>query len=119
MVQDTFREFRFNKRERFWIGKLQPTFQSPQYSVKVMYQLFGAPKVEVTDPPLHPNPKHTYPDGSLCLYFPSEHAWRGINLPVPTILLWTSEWLYCYEIWLASGEWIGKEAPHNESKALT
>ncbi|MGH8092034.1 MAG: hypothetical protein ACREIF_00990 [Chthoniobacterales bacterium] len=30
-----------------------------------------------------------------------------------TIVPWTSRWLYFYEIWLATGEWMGGGIPHD------
>jgi hypothetical protein len=117
MMQDSFRGFKFDKRENAWLGTLQPTLRSPKYLVKVTYRPYIAPKVEVIAPQLRLNPEHTFSDGSLCLFFPKDHTWSGENLLSKTILLWTAEWLYCYEIWLASGEWIGKEAPHSDNKS--
>jgi hypothetical protein len=114
-MQESF-GFKFDTKQNAWFGMLQPTSKSPKYSVKVSYQPYSAPKVEVIHPALHPHPKHTYPDGSLCLYWPTEETWSGQNILNRTILIWAAEWLYCYEIWLASGEWVGPEAPHSDNK---
>lgn len=115
-LQESF-IFKFNTEQKAWFGVLQPTSRSPQYLVKVSYQPYSAPKVEVIRPALRLNPKHTYSDGSLCLYWPAGETWRGQNILAKTILIWTAEWLYCYEVWLASGEWVGKEAPHSDNKS--
>lgn len=118
IMQDSFPSFQFHKKENYWIGKLKPTPRSPEYLIKLMYHPYSAPKVYVLSPVLHENTKHIYPDDySLCLYYPDDHDWRGANLLASTILAWASEWLYCYEVWLASGEWIGEEAPHSIEKS--
>ena len=117
LIQVSFPHFQFFKKGNYWLGKLKPTTQSPEYLIKVSYQEYTAPKVEVILPKLHPNTKHIYPDGSLCLYHPQDHPWRGVNILASTLVVWTAEWLYCYEVWRATGEWIGEEAPHSVDKS--
>lgn len=117
IMQISFPNFRFFKRGNYWLGKLKPTMQSPEYQIKISYQEYIAPKVEVISPAIRPNRKHIYPDGSLCLYFPQDHPWRGVSLLARTLVVWTAEWLYCYEVWRATGEWIGEEAPHSVDKS--
>lgn len=117
LMQASFPSFQFFKKENYWLGKLKPTTQSPEYLIKVSYQEYTAPKVEVILPKLHPNAKHIYPNGSLCLYHPQDHPWRGVNILASTLVVWTAEWLYCYEVWRATGEWIGEEAPHSVDKS--
>jgi len=34
-----------------------------------------------------------------------------------TIVPWTAEWLFLYELWLETGMWWGLEASHNNSKS--
>lgn len=41
----------------------------------------------------------------ICLYRYSEFDSR--KLISNTIIPWTIEWLYFYELWLATGEWLG------------
>ena len=48
-----------------------------------------------------------YPDGSLCLYWPHEWWWRSDCIIAETIIPWTASWLYFYELWLDTGEWLG------------
>jgi hypothetical protein len=91
-----------------WVGSLQPTPLSRQYSVRVTYQQGRVPEVRVLDSLDTRDGKrlpHTYNDGSLCLYEPGQwngHMWLGTST-IP----WTSEWLVHYEIWLATDEWYG------------
>ncbi|MFE2753872.1 hypothetical protein ACFXGA_17935 [Actinosynnema sp. NPDC059335] len=89
---------------------LQPTPISRRYTVKITQQPPRAPKVEILAPalPLHPGATrlpHVNHDDTLCLHQRGE--WRS-NMPIAdTILPWTSEWFYYYEIWLITGEWTG------------
>ena len=44
----------------------------------------------------------------LCLYYPRGRcAWNSSMGIAKTIMPWTSEWLFFYELWLATGEWLG------------
>jgi hypothetical protein len=99
-----------------WYGTLQPTEASPCYYVRLMYRWGSPPKVWVVTPALHPNAPHRYPDKSLCLYYPKEESWTPSAGIANTIVPWTAEWLFCYELWLTTGKWWGPEAPHALAK---
>jgi hypothetical protein len=92
------------------IVELQPTPVSRRYTVRITHQPPFAPDVEVLAPRLRLHPgatglPHVYPGDRLCLHEPGE--WRP-NMPIAnTVLPWTTEWLYYYEIWLVTGEWTG------------
>ncbi|KXK10606.1 MAG: hypothetical protein UZ14_CFX002003214 [Chloroflexi bacterium OLB14] len=116
-IQEQFPQFRFSKAESSWIGILQPTIESPEYLIKIIYKLYTVPRVFVLKPKLHPDAPHIYKHtGSLCLYFPDDKSWTSQKLLGKTIFLWTAEWLYYYEIWLSTGQWYAPEAPHNDIK---
>ena len=64
-------------------------------------------------------PPHIYADRdglgfSLCLYDPWEDDWRAANSIAETIIPWTAEWLFWFEVWLLTGIWSGGDAPHGE-----
>ena len=101
-----------------WRGKLQPTEVSPVYTVEVRYQLEATPKVRVLSPVLPENAPHLYGDGSLCLYWPEEWRWQQDVILADTILPWTALWLYYYELWLDTGEWLAPSSPHRGSKPV-
>ena len=94
-----------------WEGKLLPTPLSELYTVRLSYKLGKSPKINVLSPDLVvPEGKslpHTYPGERLCLYYPGTGDWRGDMLLSKTIVPWISEWLLYYEMWLATGEWLG------------
>lgn len=54
---------------------------------------------------------HIYPsNGSgtkLCLWWPKQREWLPQMKLVETYIAWTSEWLWHFEDWLATGFWAG------------
>jgi hypothetical protein len=112
-------EFKSKKSGNFisWTGVLSP--DKIAYTVKIDYTFKRSPKVWVLKPELTPPLRHVYPDKSLCLYYPFDpvkHKWTPSKSIALTIVPWTSEWLYCYELWVATQKWAGIEAPHDEQK---
>jgi hypothetical protein len=98
-----------------WKGTLQPTVNSPKYNVKIQSHPFR-PRVFILFPQLKKGAPHMYPDGSLCLYYPSDKSFNDLTFIADTIVPWTAEWLYFYEVWLEEDIWWGKEAPHDVRK---
>ncbi len=104
-------QFRLIRRgSRFvWRGRLQATPLGAVYAVEIRLDLNSSPKVFVLDPPLQErNEKHIphrFRDGSLCLYFWGE--WSRQDPIAHTTVPWTVTWLYYYELWHATGEWLG------------
>ena len=93
---------------------LRPTQLSPTYQVRIDYVPERSPKVFVVSPALLNATLHVYADGSICLYYRGEY---DNTLPMSeTIIPWTAQWLYCYEIWLVQGEWPAPESPHRGTK---
>ncbi|ACX76279.1 hypothetical protein Fisuc_2696 [Fibrobacter succinogenes subsp. succinogenes S85] len=43
----------------------------------------------------------------LCLYHPKKRPWDRSMLLSETVIPWAIEWLYFYEIWLCTGQWLG------------
>lgn len=115
-MRTLFPQFKYRRLLHQWIGTLQPTDESPEYTIKIVYVYPERPKVWVTSPTLVPDACHQYPDKSLCLYYPSDGDWNHKKLLAYTIVPWTAEWLMFYEVWLLTGNWYGPEAPHNGTK---
>ena len=92
-----------------WIGELQPSDIAARYFVGIEYRLDKRPCVYVVEPDIcpsgKPRPPHLYADDRLCLYYGRE--WNASMMLADTIVPWTSEWLFHYEIWTATGEWWG------------
>ena len=115
LMRAMFPTLRLRRRgaEFVWTGQLQPTDVSAVYTVNITYADGSIPKVRVVAPVLTPRPgadrvPHTYDNGTrLCLYAPLGDEWRSTRPISLTIVPWTCLWLYYYELWHATGEWLG------------
>jgi len=110
------------RRGIVWVGTLQPTEASPEYSVEIALEDGGLPRVYVRHPAIRDNAPHRFvdtPRKPLCLYWHKEWQWDGKKLLAETIVPWTALWLRLYELWLVTGEWYWKESPHRGRKAMS
>lgn len=100
---------RLSSQQLVWQGLITPTALSRDYAVTITYRLGRFPKVRVVAPALECPPgesiPHVFSDGSLCLHLDEE--WSADMLIAHTTVPWTSEWLFNYEIWLATETWHG------------
>lgn len=99
--------------------KIQPTPLSQAYEIKIIYTSNRSIEIFVINKTLKIAPTrdtlpHVYDSKKqqLCLYSPSKKEWNAYNYIDNTIVPWTSEWLYYYELWLPEGKWLG--GGHNE-----
>lgn len=95
-----------------WTGSIQPTELSTLYIIEIRYVLGLRPKVFVRDPLLcrrngTEKIPHRFLDKDLCLYQPRYREWLATMFIADTIVPWTALWLYYYEVWHATGEWLG------------
>ena len=95
------------------ILSLKPTDVSVDYKVRLVVQQ-GRKSVDVfVEEPrinLYQNGKkvpHIYSNGSLCLYYPEYQEWNYRDSWAETLIPWTSLWLFYYEIWKDTGNWLG------------
>lgn len=100
-----------------WEGGLRPTDVSEEYRIRISYRLHRAPRVYVLEPELSRNRKgekipHRYAEGCLCLYYPGYGEWSPKMFIAETIVPWTALWLYHYEVWHATDEWLGGGIEH-------
>jgi hypothetical protein len=96
--------------EAILIGTIQPTPLSTNYSVSVRIRPAWPPDVRVLEPELEPREgmtslPHMYSDGCLCLHLHGD--WHPGMFVAESTLPWASLWLYFYEVWLATGLWLG------------
>jgi len=91
-----------------WRGTFQPTSASAVYTVEIQHTVGLRPDIRVIDPPLEGRPgealPHVFPGDLLCVYRGDQ--WTA-NRPLTAILPWITEWLFYYELWLATGQWYG------------
>ena len=102
--------------ELIWYGQIRPSPVSRYYKIKIYCKGYSRrPKVvlygdtiEGIDKPDFPHHFEINKDKQevvLCLHMPHEFNYN--YWIADTIIPWTQEWLYYYEIWLATGEWCG------------
>lgn len=110
---------RHGEKELIWIHTLTPTALSKSYKVKLHYKELEGVKVYVLEPKLALAKgkfllPHVYstPQQRLCLYYPDGKEFHDGMFYVRSIIPWTSEWLYQYEIWVGTGVWHGGGIDH-------
>ena len=110
------------KQQLIWSGQIKPTALSREYKVILFYKVGKSPKVWVVGENLEKLDAEDFPHKfyidfknkmvRICLYRYSE--FNSTKVLANTIIPWTVEWLYFYELWLATGEWLGGgEHPQN------
>lgn len=104
-----------DKNELVWVGKIKPTPVSKEYTVLITYELYKRPDIWVIGDELEKLDETGFPhifdiDGEkkwvkICVHMPRE--FDSYRVLAKTIIPWVVEWLYFYEIWIATGEWLG------------
>ena len=103
-----------------WECNISPSPLSCSYGIEIIYTTKEFPKVWIsggalTDEDLVSNAPHQYGNDlsrlkvEACL---SRFDWNTSMLIADTIVPWAMEWAIYYEIWKATGLWVGDEAPH-------
>jgi hypothetical protein len=100
-------------------GVLRPTPISDAYTVQLEYDPPARPRVCVLRPELRlaegkTKLPHVFAEGDLCLHLRGE--WRPDQKISEFIIPWISFWLYFYEVWLETGEWLGGGHEPNGAK---
>jgi hypothetical protein len=96
-------------------GRLQPTPLSRSYNVMITCEPAKLPAARVAG--LHPRADaaripHTYEPVRPCLFYPKAGEWRSDMKIATSIVPWLSLWLYYYEVWHATGDWMGGGIEH-------
>lgn len=107
-----------------WLGTLKSSPIGDEYKVKLIYEVGNSPKVFVLEPSLlkladgETKLPHVYDQKKqrLCLFYPDWKEWNSSKSIAQTVMVWTIEWLYHYELWLITGEWLGGGTVHGETK---
>jgi hypothetical protein len=96
-----------------WSGRWRPTDLSDTYEIQVSYRFLGRPVISILSPKLElakgkKRLPHVYKGGQydICVHIKTD--WHYSMRISHTIMPWISQWLYFYEVWLQTGEWIGK-----------
>lgn len=110
------------KQQLIWSGQIKPTALSKEYKVILVYKLGKSPQIWVVGENLESLDAEDFPHKfdidpenkmvRICLYRYSE--FNSSKPLANTVIPWAVEWLYFYELWLATGEWLGGgEHPQN------
>ena len=101
------------------IIRLQPSDVSQTYKIRILYQGRGySPKAWMIDPPMEQydgiDPHHLYGKDKnghpqLCVFDPDQDNWSCYKSLANVFIPWVITWLYTYEIWLITGEWLYPE----------
>ena len=121
-MQARFPQFRMRGRppKVEWRGSLRPRTEQ-EYEVLIRYREKQSPCVYLLDPEVRADCPHIYKsdENRLCIYWPRDPdnpPWQADSWIADTIIPWTSSWLYFYELWLETGEWLGPEKTHAGEK---
>jgi hypothetical protein len=105
---------RVHKGALVWEFDALPTPLSRLYRLRICQRKNQYPEVFVLNPSLTvlANGKqlpHVYSEKpvKLCLHFPSYNEWTFDKAIADTIVPWSYLWLFYFEQWLATGEWLG------------
>lgn len=109
-------EIKLNKHKGFtWIYDLKSSPMGDKYKVKIIFVKDTKPEVYLIDPEklkladgkLRLPHVYNHETQKLCLYYPKDHEWNEGKMIASTIIPWTIEWLYHYELWVITGKWLG------------
>ena len=88
-----------------------PSVGCRTYFFELTYKAGDFPKFTILDPQLRRRVDdekipHTYSDDEPCLFRPWSD-WSGKDAIAFTVIPWLAMWLFYYEIWHATGLWLG------------
>ena len=100
-------------------GRVQPTALSDTYLLRISYEIKRTPQVEIEAPLLqrrHPHERipHTYDGDRPCAFRPHVD-WRS-DRSLALVVPWVSMWLFFYEVWFTTGEWLGGGVAHDVAR---
>ena len=96
-----------------WVVEIKPTPLSKSYEILVIYEFGKNPDIFILTPLDKygdtKNLPHVYSTKKqkICLYYPKTDEWSKNKLIANTLLPWAAEWLQFYELWMATGIWLG------------
>jgi hypothetical protein len=114
-------KIKIKKQQLIVEGYIQPSPLHQNYKFNLFYEYTKKPYIIILDPKLTdrgdgtPIP-HVYPGNKPCLYYPKNHEFTNDMNLSETIIPWLSLWLYFYEIWKVTGEWLGEGVHIDETK---
>ena len=102
-----------------WIQEVRTSYNSKKYTIRIEYN-GSIPKVYVNNQGLlyfkGEKIPHTYKTSfisnnnqivQLCLFYPKYSEWKPYMYIAEYFIPWAIEWLYYYESWRITGQWLG------------
>lgn len=104
-----------------WEMEIVPSPNSSAYRIRIDYTIGASPKVFVINPAVLKKAEgatvlpHVFDTEKqqLCLFYSKIGEWDASMLLSRSIVPWASEWLYFYELWVITGEWLGEGIGHS------
>jgi len=73
------------------------------------------PEIYIDYPIINSKAHHIFQNKkSLCLFHPDDYKWNEDISIRKEIIPWAFMWIYFYEVWLRTGEWLGPEHPKSK-----
>lgn len=106
-----------------WSCELRSSPLGDVYKIKIVFDTHEKPQVFVVEPEKLKMAEgkfklpHVYnnTEQKLCLFYPDGQEWNISKMIASTIVPWTVEWLYHYELWVITGKWLGGGKHFNSS----
>lgn len=121
-----FQDGRLRRKLLFYVVfKIQPTPSSKEYTLLVVYKERGIPYIYILNPNLQEESNrleipHLYDQKRLrlCLYYPNYNEFESNDYIAEQIVPWIKLWLFHYEVWLYTKEWLGGGIHVNDEKDI-
>lgn len=103
-----------------WEMDIVPSPNSSSYRILIDYTIGKPPETYVIKPERLKKAKgasslpHVFNNEKqqLCLYYGRVGEWDSSMFLAKKIIPWAAEWLFFYEIWVITGEWLGGGIDH-------
>lgn len=110
-----FQEGRLKRKALFYVVfEIRPTQSSKIYTLLLVYKERGIPYIYILNPNLREESNgliipHLYDQKRLrlCLYYPNYSEFESNDYIAEQIIPWIKLWLFHYEVWLYTKEWLG------------
>ena len=110
-----------------WEMDIIPTPNSYSYRIRIDYTIGSAPATYVIEPTILSKAEgsnslpHVFDNEKqqLCLYYGRIGEWTSSMFLAKKIVPWAAEWLFFYEIWVITGEWLGEGVGHSRKTPYT
>lgn len=110
-----------------WEMDVVPTPNSRTYRIRMEYSIGAPPRVRVIVPSVLPKAPgkdflpHVFSTEKqqICLYYGKFWEWNPSMLLSRKIVPWAAEWLFYYELWVLTGEWLGGGIEHGSRREDT